>query len=156
MLKKPSYLTKEGDAKLRAELEHLTGPVRLELAKKLRAAIQMGDLSENADYHAAKEEQGFVEGRIAELNAILREVVIIEETSTKKTAVDVGCVVTIEADSGQTTKYYIVGPQEADPMNGRISDSSPIGSALIGHKVNEVVTATTPGGERKYRIISIE
>lgn len=155
-MNKPSYLTKEGAEKIRTELAHLTGPVRLELSKKLHAAIQMGDLSENADYHAAKEEQGFVEGRILELTQVLRDVVIIDETEKSRDVVDVGTVVTIMDRTDVEATFYIVGPHEADPMNGKISFDSPIGQALMGHKENETVIAKTPAGENLIKIVKIE
>jgi len=148
------YLTPEGEAKLKAELADLTGPRREELAQRLRSAIQMGDLSENADYHKAKEDQAFLEGRIQELEAILRMAVIIEKKQSD--VVDVGSHVTIQEEGFDPETFYMVGAKEADPRNGRISNESPIGSALIGHKVGEVVEAQTPGGKMKFKILKIE
>ena len=154
---KPTYLTEEGLMKMKAELEELSGPVRVQLAKRLRAAIQMGDLSENADYISAKEEQGFIEGRIQELTKLLGNVVIIEENEHAKDKVDIGSKITIqEAGEPDVETYFLVGPQEADPANGRISYSSPIGEALVGHKAGETVTAITPGGPIKFKIIEIQ
>jgi transcription elongation factor GreA len=155
-MNKPSYLTKEGAEKLRAELEQLKGPARDELAKRLRFAIQQGDLSENADYIQAKEEQGFLEGRIAELAEILGNVVLIEENAPRKDTVDVGSKVTIQEDNDPVETYFIVGPQEAKPAIGRISHDSPIGQALLGHREGDVVTATTPAGSIKLKIVKIE
>ena len=155
-MNKPSYLTKEGAEKLRAELEQLKGPAREELAKRLRSAIQQGDLSENADYASAKEDQGFLEGRIAELTEILGNVVIIEENAPRKDMVDVGSKVTIQEDKDPVETYFIVGPQEADPAKGRISHNSPIGQALLGHREGETVNATTPAGVLKFKIVKIE
>jgi len=154
-MNKVTYLTEEGQKKLKAELEELSGPVRHDLSKRLRAAIQMGDLSENADYAAAKEEQGFVEGRIQELIQILGNVVIIEDTNTPKDAVEIGSKITIQEPGEPKETYFLVGPQEADPANGRISFSSPIGDALIGHKVGETVTANTPAGPIQFKILEI-
>ena len=148
------YLTAEGEAKLQAELTELTGPRREELAQRLRSAIQMGDLSENADYHKAKEDQAFLEGRIQELESILRSVVIIEKKLGD--VVDVGTTVTIQEGSFEPETFYVVGAKEADPRNGRISNESPIGSALMGHKVGETVEAQTPGGKMKFKILKIE
>jgi transcription elongation factor GreA len=148
------YLTPEGEARLKAELADLTGPRREELAQRLRSAIQMGDLSENADYHKAKEDQAFLEGRIQELEAILRSAVIIEKKHSD--VVDVGTTVTIQEDNFEPETFYMVGAKEADPRNGRISNESPIGSALIGHKVGETVEANTPGGKMKFKILKIE
>jgi transcription elongation factor GreA len=151
-----TYLTEEGEKKLRAELEHLTSTVRVELSKRLRSAIQMGDLSENADYHAAKEEQGFVEGRIAYITQLLRNVVIIDENKRQNGKVEIGSAVTIQEGSGPEMTYTIVGPQEADPMHGRISFNSPIGQSLMGHSAGENVDVTTPVGNKKFTVIKIE
>jgi len=151
-----TYLTEEGEKKLRAELEHLTGTVRIELSKRLRSAIQMGDLSENADYHAAKEEQGFVEGRIAYITQLLRNVVIIDENKPQSGKVEIGSKVTIQEGSGPEMTYTIVGSQESDPMNGRISFNSPIGQSLMGHSSGEVIDVTTPVGSKKFSILKIE
>lgn len=148
------YLTPEGEAKLKAELAELTGPRREELAQRLRSAIQMGDLSENADYHKAKEDQAFLEGRIQEIEAVLRNAVIIEKKSSD--IVEVGTTVTIQEGSFEPETFYVVGAKEADPRNGRISNESPIGSALMGHKVGETVEANTPGGKMKFKILKIE
>lgn len=151
-----TYLTEEGEKKLRAELEHLTGTVRVELSKRLRSAIQMGDLSENADYHAAKEEQGFVEGRIAYITQLLRNVVIIDENKRQSGKVEIGSTVTIQEGLGPEMTYTIVGPQEADPMHGRISFNSPIGQSIMGHSAGENVDVTTPVGNKKFTVIKIE
>lgn len=151
-----TYLTEDGEKKLCAELEQLTGPVRVELSKRLRSAIQMGDLSENADYHAAKEEQGFVEGRIAYITQILRNVVIIDENKPQTGKVEIGSTVTIQEGNAPEMTYTIVGSQEADPMNGRMSFNSPIGQSLMGHAPGEVVDVTTPVGDRKFKIKKIE
>jgi len=151
-----SYLTREGADKLRQELEYLKGPAREELAKRLRAAIQQGDLSENADYSAAKEEQGFLEGRIQELEKLLGNVVIIEENAKPKGEVSVGSTVTVQEDDFPSDTYFLVGPKEADPANGRISYESPIGKALIGHKEGERVLVQTPNGTLTLKILKIE
>jgi len=148
------YLTPEGETKLKAELAELTGPRREELAQRLRSAIQMGDLSENADYHKAKEDQGFLEGRIQEIESILRSAVIIEKKQTD--VVNVGSTVTIQEDNYDPETYYMVGAKEADPRKGRISNESPFGTALMGHKVGDVVEAETPGGKLKLKILKIE
>jgi len=150
----PTYLTTEGAARLKAELEELTGPRREELAARLRAAIQMGDLSENADYIKAKEDQGFLEGRIQELEYILGNVVIIEENGNKD-VVGIGSHVTIQEEDFPEETYHLVGPTEADPSKGKISHESPIGQALIDHKVGEIVEAETPGGVLKFKILKI-
>ncbi len=154
MTQQPIYLTPEGEKKLQAELAELTGPRREELAKRLRSAIQMGDLSENADYHKAKEDQGFLEGRIQEIEAILRMAVIIEKTNSD--VVTVGSHVTVQEENFSPETYSLVGAKEADPRNGRISNESPIGRALMDHKVGDVVEAETPGGQIKFKILKIE
>jgi len=126
------------------------------LAKRLRAAIQQGDLSENADYIQAKEEQGFMEGRILELTQILSNVITIEENHGVRESVDIGAKVTIQEDSYPEETYFLVGPTEADPRHGKISHASPIGQALLGHKVGDMVGVTTPAGEIRLKILRIE
>lgn len=150
------YLTAEGAARLKIELEHLKGPARDEMSKRLRAAIQMGDLSENADYHKAKEDQAFLEGRIRELEYLLKNAIIVEEKRGKPETVDIGVQVTIQEGDEAPEVYYLVGAKEADPRNGRISNESPIGRALIGHRVGETVTAETPAGLITLKILKIE
>jgi transcription elongation factor GreA len=130
--------------------------MRDDLAKRLRAAIQMGDLSENADYAAAKEEQAFVEGRIQELTVVLRDVIIIDDNRTNTHLVEIGSTVTIQEEREPEEIFRLVGPQEADPRNGMISFNSPIGQALLGHGVGDLVTAKTPGGEIHLKIISVK
>ena len=154
MTQQTHYLTPEGEAKLKAELKELTGPRREELAQRLRSAIQMGDLSENADYHKAKEDQGFLEGRIQEIEKILSTATIVEKKQSDK--VEVGAKVTIQEEDYDPETFDLVGATEADPRNGKISNESPFGKALIGHKVGEVVEAETPGGKIKLKILKIE
>jgi transcription elongation factor GreA len=148
------YLTAEGEAKLKAELAELKGPRREDLAQRLRSAIQMGDLSENADYHKAKEDQGFLEGRIMELESILRHAVIIEKNLSD--VVSVGAHVTIQETGFDPETFFVVGAKEADPRSGKISNESPIGSALMNHRVGDVVEAETPGGKIRLKILKIE
>jgi transcription elongation factor GreA len=150
------YLTAAGAARLKAELEQLTGPERNALAKRLRDAIQMGDLSENADYHKAKEDQGFLEGRIQELEYLLRNAIVVEETDVPKDMVAVGTHVTVQEEDFEPEVFHMVGAKEADPRNGKISHESPIGGALMDHRVGEIVDVDTPGGKIKLRIIKIE
>jgi len=149
-----TYLTPEGAERLSAELKELTGPRREELAQRLRSAIQMGDLSENADYHKAKEDQAFLEGRIQEIEAVLRSAIIVEKT--KSDVVTVGSTVTVQEESFDPETYHMVGAKEADPRNGKISNESPIGRALMEHRVGDVVEAETPGGKLKFKILKIE
>ena len=153
-MNQPTYLTPEGETRLKAELAELTGPRRQQIAQRLRAAIQMGDLSENADYHKAKEDQAFLEGRIQEIEAILRMAVIIEKKQSD--VVTVGSHVTIQEGDSPPETYHVVGAKEADPRNGRISNESPIGRALMDHKVGEVVAADVPDGRIEFRILKIE
>jgi transcription elongation factor GreA len=155
MTQNHTYLTLEGETKLKAELAELKGPRREELSARLRSAIQMGDLSENADYHKAKEDQGFLEGRIQEIDAILRSAIIIEESANKE-VVSIGSRVTIQEDNYPPETYHLVGPTEADPRKGRISHESPIGRALLDKKVGDVAEAEAPGGAIKFKILKIE
>ena len=151
----PTYLTPEGEEKLKKELEELKGPRRVELSQRLRSAIQMGDLSENADYHKAKEDQGFLEGRIQEIEYMLRNAVIIEKKAGTG-VVSIGSHVTIQEGGDPEETYHVVGAKEADPRNGRISNESPIGKALMDHKVGETVEVETPGGKTKFKVLKIE
>lgn len=151
----PAYLTPEGLNKIKEELKELTGPRRMELAARLRSAIQMGDLSENADYHKAKEDQAFLEGRILELEYLVRNAVIIEK-SKKQDRVDVGSHITIQEGNYPAETYHLVGPKEADPRNGKISHESPIGRALMDHKVGDEIEVETPAGKVKFKIMRIE
>jgi len=154
-MKEPTYLTTDGAARLQAELKELTGPGREELAARLRSAIQMGDLSENADYHKAKEDQGFLEGRIQELEYLVRNAVVIEK-SANQDIVSVGSHVTIQEADELAETYHMVGPKEADPRNGRISHESPIGRALVDRRVGDEVEVETPAGKIKFKILKIE
>ncbi|MBI5080915.1 MAG: transcription elongation factor GreA [Chloroflexi bacterium] len=149
------YLTPEGKAKAKAELDDLINNKRVALAKRLRDAIQQGDLSENADYHAAKEDQAFLEGKILELQAILRGAVIIEEGGGGGDMVQVGSRVTVE-ESGDKLMFTVVGAKEANPREGKISNESPVGKALLGRRVGEVARAATPAGEIVYKVIKIQ
>jgi len=150
------YLTAEGAERMREELAHLKGPERLALAKRLRDAIQMGDLSENADYHKAKEDQGFLEGRIQELEYLLQNAIIIDDQVVAKDTVQIGTSVTIQEGDFPPETYFLVGAKEADPRNGRISYASPIGSALIGKRIGDEVVAQTPAGPLQLKILKIE
>jgi transcription elongation factor GreA len=154
--KQPTYLTAEGAAKLEAELKDLKGPQREALSKRLRNAIQMGDLSENADYHKAKEDQGFLEGRIQELEDTFRNAIIVEKTGGPKSVVAVGVHVTVQEEGSEPNTYHLVGAKEADPRGGKISHESPIGLALMDHHVGETIMVETPGGKIKLKILKIE
>jgi transcription elongation factor GreA len=150
------YLTYEGAQSLREELERLKGTERNELAKRLRSAIEMGDLSENADYHAAKEYQAFLEGKIQELEYVLKNAVIIEELEKNRDIVTIGTKVTIQEDNYPPETYQLVGAKEADPKNGRISNESPFGKAILGSKTGDKVLAETPAGQIQLKILKIE
>lgn len=153
-MSQPIYLTPEGETKLKAELAELTGGRREELSVRLRSAIQMGDLSENADYHKAKEDQAFLEGRIQEIEAILRMATIVEKRQSD--VVMVGSRVTVQEEGLDPEIFDMVGAKEADPRNGKISNESPIGSALMNHRAGDVVEAQTPGGSIKFKIVKVE
>jgi transcription elongation factor GreA len=155
MSNRQNFLTADGAAKLRQELVYLKGEKREDISRRLRIAIQQGDLSENADYIGTKEEQGFVEGRILELEQILRDAVIIQE-GNRKDYVDIGARVTIQEEDYDPETYHMVGPNEANPREGRISHESPIGQALMGKKVNDTVTAKVPSGVIRVKIVGIE
>ena len=150
------YLTLEGEKRLRIELEQLKGPAREQLAQRLRSAIEMGDLSENADYIKAKEDQGFLEGRIQELEYLLRHAIIITENGEKHDVVAVGATVTVQEGEYPPEIYYLVGSKEADPSNGRISNQSPIGQALLGKQAGEDVTIQSPAGPLLLKILKIK
>jgi len=150
-----SYLTAEGARRLKEELEQLKTDAREDLARRLRIAIEQGDLSENADYTAAKEEQGFLEGRILELEATLKNAQIIDDIKVNKNVVGIGSHVTVKEDGYPDETYFMVGPKEADPANGRISHKSPIGEALLGHKKGDLITIETPDGSIQMTIVKI-
>jgi transcription elongation factor GreA len=150
------YVTKEGLEKIQSELEFLKKERREEISLRLEQAIAHGDLSENADYDYAKQEQAFVEGRILDLEDSLRRAQIIENNG-QVDRVRVGNTVTVveEGFDDEPETYYIVGVHEADPANGRISNESPIGRALLGSKVGQTVVAIVPAGEIRLNITSI-
>lgn len=150
-----TYLTPEGKQKLEEELEDLKTTKRWELAERLNFAIKQGDLSENADYIAAKEEQAFLEGRIRTIEGMLRHVTIIEEQTGG--AVRIGSRVTVaEAGFDDPETFSMVGAAEADPTKGKISNESPLGRALLGKQVGDEVEIDAPGGRIRFRIVTIE
>jgi transcription elongation factor GreA len=149
------YITEEGLQALREELEHLTTVKRLELSDRLQKAIAQGDLSENADYHDAKQEQSFLEGRILELQDWLRRAKVIREDG-RTDRVRVGSTVTVVEDGADHEETYrIVGVREAAPGNGLISNESPFGRALLGARVGDTVRVQTPGGGIDLKIKAI-
>jgi transcription elongation factor GreA len=152
-----SYLTLEGKQKLEEELLYLTTTKRQELAERLNFAIKQGDLSENADYIATKEQQGFVEGRIRTLQAILSNVIIIEEgRQDAHTQVQIGSKITVREGDDEPETYWLVGPAEANPRQGKISHESPLGKALMGKEVGQTVEIEAPGGQIRFEIVAIE
>lgn len=148
---KKMYLTKEGFERLQAELDNLLVVERKAIAERIRTAKEYGDLSENSEYSDAKEQQAFVEGRILELEHILKNSEIIDENHTNCEDVKVGCTVHLEAEEKEL-KYRIVGSAEADPQKGFISNESPIGKALLGKKMGDQVEVSVPAGTMSYKI----
>jgi transcription elongation factor GreA len=150
------YLTEEGAAELRRELEELKTVKRPELAAKLKEAIAQGDLSENADYQDAKEQQAFLEGRINYLEDLLRSAVIISDADKKANVVGLGSEVTVQEEGEAPETFVIVGAAEANPREGKISNESPLGRALLGRKAGEKVSVETPSGVLVFKIKSVK
>jgi len=150
-----SFLTQEGFNKLQEELEYLRTIKRQEIAERLREAMDGGELIENAEFEAAKNEQAFVEGRIKELTMLLATARVINETVPVE-HVQVGATVTIQEEGMDPEKYDIVGAAEADPSLGRISNESPLGKALLNRKVGDLVDVEAPGGKYHVKIIKVE
>ena len=154
---KDIYLTADGIEKIKVELDDLIKVERLKISQRLRSAIEMGDLSENADYIKAKEDQGFLEGRIQELEHILKNVVVIDENNNKnKEYIEIGSEVIVKEEDYDEEVFTIVGSKEAEPEKGKISYESPIGRSLLKHKVGEIVRVETPGGFINFKIIKIK
>ncbi|MFC1663225.1 transcription elongation factor GreA [Patescibacteria group bacterium] len=149
-----TYLTKEGFEKLNKELNDLKTVKRKEVAKRIYEAKELGDLSENAEYAEAKNEQSFIEGRIIELENILKTATLIDNNKQKKDSVMVGSTIIIKTDEGEKT-YIIVGSNEANPLEGKISNVSPLGKAFIGKKLGESIDIEVPRGKKKVTIIDI-
>ena len=152
--KKEFYLTKDGVEKLKGELEDLIKAQRPKVAQELKEAKEYGDLSENASWDAAKDHQSFIEGRISELEHILRNVVVIKAPRTTG-KVNIGSTVHLEVEDGRQI-YTIVGSTEANPTEGRISNESPIGQALMGKTKGDEVIINVPSGEMVYKVAHIE
>ncbi len=155
-MSKEVYLTKEKLEKIKKELEELTKFKRPDIIAKIKEARALGDLSENAEYHSAREEQGFIEGKIEELSYMIRNAKVVDENNKAKATVDVGCKVSCSIEGDGKTEFMIVGSAESDPMSGKISNESPIGRALMGKKVGDVVEVAIPAGKAKYKIVSIK
>ena len=154
MNEKPTYLTEAGKLKLEKELEYLRTKRRPEVARQIHDAKEDGDITENAGYDEAKNDQAFVEGRILYLEALLNRVEIIEEPGEEDT-VCIGSRVTVAEKGSKPETFRIVGPAEADPGQGRISDESPLGHSVMGRQAGERVTVQTPDGPREFEILSI-
>ena len=150
---KTTYISKDGLDKLRAELDEMVAVRRPEIAQRIHDAKEHGDLSENAEYEDAKNEQAFVEGRIQALSALIKNAVVIEENHST-THVAIGSTVTIQSDDGKES-FMIVGSAEAAPANGRISNESPVGRALLGRKKGDTVVVSVPAGDTSYKITNI-
>ena len=151
----PSFLTREGYQKLQEELEYLRTVKRQEVANRLHEAMEGGELIEDAEYEAAKNEQAFVEGRIQELEILLANARVIEGTSNTDT-VQICVKVTIKEGDNEPEEYYIVGPAEANPRNGRISNESPLGRALMDHRAGDLIRVDAPGGAFTVQLLKVE
>jgi transcription elongation factor GreA len=153
MNNKPAYLSKEGLAKLRVELDELVNLRRAEVATRIHEAKEHGDVTENAEYEDAKNEQAFVEGRIQSLSALIKNAIMIDEHHST-THVQIGSTVEVQSEGGRE-RFTIVGSAEAAPAGGKISNESPVGRALLGHKKGDKVVVRVPAGENTYKIVSI-
>ncbi len=148
--------TEEGFKKLQDELDYLKNTARTEIAEKIKEARSFGDLSENSEYDEAKNEQARIESRITELEVMLKNAIILEDDGDKTVKVCLGSKITVlDVELNEEDVFTLVGSAEADPMNGAISDESPVGKALLGAKKGQVVVAETPIGELKYKVLSI-
>jgi len=147
------YLTQEGLEKLKKELDNLENVKRKEVTERIRHTASQGDLKENAGYHMAKEEQGFIEGRIKELKEIINQAEIISKKD-KKEEVQIGSLVQLEFD-GKKEEFQLIGPEEADILNNKISFKSPLGESILNKKKGDIVIVETPDGQKKYKIFDI-
>lgn len=150
---KPVYLSAEGLKKLEAELEELRTHKRAEVAERIHNAMEFGDFSENSELEQAKNDQAFLEGRILSLEQMLKNAVVIDQNG-KHESVEVGSKVIVESE-GEKNEYVIVGSAEAAPAEGRISNESPVGHALIGHRAGETVKLTVPAGSVEMKILGV-
>lgn len=153
---KPVFLTAEGKAKLETELEHLSTVRRQEVAQRIRAAKEGGDVSDNADYDDAKMEQAFVEGRILTIETILKNAVLIDTGHNHAHGIRLGSRVTVVDDEDYKDTYLLVGSAEARPAEGKISNESPLGKALMGKRVGDEVTVAAPSGLIRYSVLGVE
>ena len=153
---KKYIMTYEGVKKLEEELEYLKTVKRKEITEKIKVALGYGDLSENSEYDEAKNEQAFVEGRIMQLENMLKNAQIVDDSEISTDIVGVGSKVKVkDYDFDEEVEYAIVGSAESDPMNNKISNESPVGRALVGKKVGDVIVVTVPGGTSKFEILEI-
>lgn len=151
------YITLDGLQKLKDQLKYLINTERKNIAEHIQEAKELGDLSENAEYSAAKDEQAFLEMKIAELDSAIKNAVVIEENgSSGNGMVSVGSTVKFKDDAGNKKEYTIVGCHESDPLNNKISNESPIGRAFLGHKKGDTVEFQAPKGLVRYKILSIK
>ena len=155
-MKNQLIITKTGKAKLEEELAELKGPRRMEISRRLKSAIEMGDLSENADYITAKEDQGFLEGRILEIETILSNAEVVDEDNVRSDRVQIGHKVTVREGGEDEEVFELVGISEVNTLLGKISYESPIGSALLDKRPGEKVQVKTPGGVLEFTIVKIE
>ena len=156
-VEKSYYMTEEGKKKLEDELEFLKTDRRQEVVERIKIARDFGDLSENSEYDAAKDEQAFVESRIAQVESMIRNAVIIENDSANPDIVGLGKSVTFkELPDGDEETYRIVGSAEADPFEGKISNDSPMAQSIIGKGVGDRVTVPTPGGDIEVEILKVQ
>jgi transcription elongation factor GreA len=154
---KDVILTREGYTKLRKEIEQLSTTRRREVAERIKVAREFGDIAENAEYDAAKNEQAMLEARIAKLEERLASARVIEKREISKDVVSVGSTVRLrDVDAKQTVEYRIVGSAEANPAELKLSNESPVGRAIIGHKKGETIEVATPRGSLKYKILEIK
>lgn len=157
MAEKKHYMTLEGKQKLEEEVEYLKTEKRKEVVERIKVARSFGDLSENSEYDSAKEEQAFVEGRIAQLEKMIRNAVIIEDDDKNSSVVSLGKTVKfVELPEGDEEEYKIVGSAESDPLEGKISNDSPMAQSLIGKSVGDIVIVNTPGGEMEVKILEVK
>jgi transcription elongation factor GreA len=157
MSEKPAYLTRDGRAKLEAELEELTTIGRKQVAERIGAAKELGDISESGEYEDAKNQQAHLEGRIREIKSILSRAQIIDEENGHGNEVRVGSTVTVRVDGEDDEETWtIVGSAEAKPREGKISNESPIGAALLGKRIRQKATVQTPSGVMKLTIVKIQ
>lgn len=156
MATKPIILTAEGHLKLEQELEQLKTVRRKEVSEKIKVALSFGDLSENSEYDEAKNEQAMVEARIAEVEQMLKNATVLDESGITTDAISVGSVITIKHTKlGRVDTYKIVGSTEAAPLQKKISDESPVGKAMIGHRVGDLVEVEAPSGIIVYEVLEI-